>query len=86
MTTPETLLRSSELRAHFDAKMVRVTSADHSEKLVDYIGQTGFIVGFAVQMDSKGNWTDLNFQVEFSNGAIKKISLDDLLVEAFWDD
>lgn len=86
MTTPEILLKSSQLKSKQDAKRVRVNTADNSQKLQDYIGETGHVVGFAVQMDNWGNWTALDFQVEFLNGAIKKVSADDVVVEAFWDD
>ena len=67
------------------AKTVKVVQVDKSvdEK---YILQTGTVKGFSVRVDEKtGEWHNIDFVVEFLNGAVKTIPLECVEIKEVWE-
>lgn len=77
--------QSANLPSILLAKTVKVVQVDKSvdEK---YILQTGTVKGFSARVDEKtGEWHNIDFVVEFLNGAVKTIPLDCVEIKDLWD-
>lgn len=62
------------------AKTVKIVNGEER-----YVGKIATVRGFTVQLDEKGAWTGVTYDVEMSNGARKTVAYDDIQIEDFCD-